>query len=50
MLKFSRAISGVNVQLKTNISEISFVSIIRANVVNYDPDDGDGEDLRNVGF
>jgi hypothetical protein len=42
VLKFSQAISRVNVELKTNVSKISSVFI--------DPDDADREDLSNVGF
>jgi hypothetical protein len=34
VLKFSRSISRVNVELKTNVSDISTVSIIRVGVVN----------------
>jgi hypothetical protein len=34
VLKFSQTISLVNVELKTNFSEISLVSIIRVDVVN----------------
>jgi hypothetical protein len=34
VLKSSRAISRVNVELKTNVTEISSVSIIRVDVVN----------------
>jgi hypothetical protein len=34
VLKFSQTISHVIVELKTNVSEISSVSIIRGNVVN----------------
>jgi hypothetical protein len=38
MLTSSRAISGVNFEIRTNISEILSISII-------DPDDGGGGDL-----
>jgi hypothetical protein len=33
-LKFSRVTSDVNIELKTNVPEISTVSIIRVDVVN----------------
>jgi hypothetical protein len=39
VLKSSRATSRVNVELKTNVSEISSVSIIRVDIY-ADPDDG----------
>jgi hypothetical protein len=34
MLEFSRAIIHVNVELKTDVSEISSTSVFRADVVN----------------
>jgi hypothetical protein len=42
MLKSSRPISRVDVEVKINTSEISSVYIIRVDVANYytDPDDG----------
>jgi hypothetical protein len=40
VLKSSQAISYVNVELRTNISEISAASIIRV-----DPNDGDQGDV-----
>jgi hypothetical protein len=44
-------ISSVNVQLKTNVSETSSVSITRVDVrSDMDPDDGDGANFQNVGF
>jgi hypothetical protein len=43
-LECSRTISPVNVELKTNVSDISSVSIIMVNVVN-DSGDGDREYL-----
>jgi hypothetical protein len=42
VLESSQAIRFFNVELKTNVSEISSVSIIK---VDIDPDDGDEEDL-----
>jgi hypothetical protein len=44
--KPSRAISRVNVDLKTDVSETTSVSIIG----DTDADDGDKASLRNVGF
>jgi hypothetical protein len=41
MLKSSQAISCFNVELKTNVSEISSISVIKGNIA---PDDGDRED------
>jgi hypothetical protein len=47
VLKSSRAISHVNVELKTNVSEIFSVSIMK---VDANPDDRDRGNFRNVGF
>jgi hypothetical protein len=44
MLKSSQAISCFNAELKTNISEISSISITITQG-NINPDDGDGEAL-----
>jgi hypothetical protein len=49
LLKSSREIIGVNVEIERNVSEISSVSIIRVGV-DVDPDDGDRGYLWNVGF
>jgi hypothetical protein len=46
VLTSSRAISSVNVELKTNISDISSVFIIIIIIIAVvDPDDDNGEDL-----
>jgi hypothetical protein len=50
MLKSSEAISRIDLELKSHVSEISSVSIIRVDVnvidaSDIDPDDGDAEDL-----
>jgi hypothetical protein len=44
-LKSFQAISGIKVELKTDVSDNCFVSIII-----IDPDDGNRATLRNVGF
>jgi hypothetical protein len=54
VIKSSRAISRVNVELKTNVSETSSVSIIRVRDTDRDrdpdPDDGHRASLRNLVF
>jgi hypothetical protein len=45
LICISWAINRVNVELETNVSKLSSVSIIR-----IDPDDGDTGDLSNVRF
>jgi hypothetical protein len=51
-VKSSWAISCVIAELKTNVSETGYVSIIMGNDIDrdIDPDDGDRASLRNVGF
>jgi hypothetical protein len=48
--KSSRAISRVNIESKTNVSETSSVSIIRASLALTNSDDGDRASLRKVDF
>jgi hypothetical protein len=51
-IKFSRAVSRVNAESKTNVSETRSVSLLKVNisVMVIDPDDGDRASLRNSGF